>query len=182
MMRVVRLKACKLLCWLLVLKLNAVIPAFSNKNNIRTRESGRKLKDVATGESPDSSNKEAAELAASVEGIVHEMKTQPDKRAEELGLDGKLIKFASEVKTKEIARFEKEATSPKNTNVKQLAENFRAEADETDKQILQMIGQKQAQLADELGTMAKGIEVTNKLVRTRAAEDADLEAKTEKAL
>eukprot|EP00978_Attheya_sp_CCMP212_P028630 scaffold99460_cov38-Attheya_sp.AAC.1 len=110
------------------------------------------------------------------------MKTQPDKRAEELGLDGKLTKFASEVKTNEIARFEKEATSPKNTNVKQLAENFRAEAGETDKQILQMIGQKQAQLADELGTMAKGIEVTNTLVRTRAAEDADLEAKTKKAL
>eukprot|EP00978_Attheya_sp_CCMP212_P008120 scaffold18872_cov53-Attheya_sp.AAC.2 len=232
MMRVVRLKACTLLCWLLVL--NAATPAFSNKNNIiRTRESDRKLKSKgstkiakkgpATGSSkgpatgaaavaakgpakrgnrrkspaptdgptegptltptdgPDSS-KEAAELVASIKGIVHEMKTQPDKRAEELGLEGKLTKFASEVKTKEIARFEKEATSPKTTNVKQLAENFHAEADETDKQILQMIGQKQAQLADELGTMAKGIEVAETLVRSRAAEYADLEAKTEQAL
>ena len=127
-------------------------------------------------------SQEAAELVASVEGIVHEMKTQPDKRAEELGLEGELIKFASEVKTKEIARFEKEATSPKTTNVKKLAENFHAEADETDKQILQMIGQKQAQLADELGTMAKGIEVVETLVRTRAAEDPDLEAKNKKTL
>eukprot|EP00978_Attheya_sp_CCMP212_P037798 scaffold181486_cov72-Attheya_sp.AAC.1 len=132
-MRVVRLKACTLLCLLLVL--NAVTPAFSNKKFIRTRESDRKFNDVATGESPDSS-KEAAELVASVEGIVHEMKIQPDKCAEErLGLEGKLTKFASEVKTNEIARFEKEATSPKTTNVKQLAENFHAEANETDKQI-----------------------------------------------
>eukprot|EP00978_Attheya_sp_CCMP212_P040141 scaffold215978_cov51-Attheya_sp.AAC.2 len=176
MMRGIRLKACTLLCWLLVL--NAVIPAFSDKNHIRTRKSDRKLED---GKSPDSS-KEAAELVPSIEGIVHEMKTQPDKRADELGLEGKLTKFASEVKTKEIVRFEKEATSPKTTNVKQLAENFHAEADETDKQILQMIGQKQAQLADELGAMAKGIAVAETLVRTRAADDADLEAKTEKAL
>eukprot|EP00550_Attheya_septentrionalis_P011723 CAMPEP_0198302968 /NCGR_PEP_ID=MMETSP1449-20131203/56645_1 /TAXON_ID=420275 /ORGANISM="Attheya septentrionalis, Strain CCMP2084" /LENGTH=815 /DNA_ID=CAMNT_0044005447 /DNA_START=234 /DNA_END=2681 /DNA_ORIENTATION=+ len=178
-MRVVLLKACTLLCWLLLL--NAVTPAFSNKNNIRTRESDRKLEDVAK-DAAEGSSQEAAELVASVEGIVHEMKTQPAKRAEELGLEGELIKFASEVKTKEIARFEKEATSPKTTNVKQLAENFHAEANETDKQILQMIGQKQAQLADELGTMAKGIEVVETLVRTRAAEDADLEAKTEKTL
>eukprot|EP00978_Attheya_sp_CCMP212_P047054 scaffold421203_cov60-Attheya_sp.AAC.1 len=187
MMREVRMEACILLCWLLVL--NAVTPAFSNKNNIRTRKFHRKLKSKGSAKSssksarkgPDSS-KEAAELVASAEDIVHEMKTQPDKHAEELGLDGKLIKIVSEVKTKEIARFEKEVTSPLTTNVKQLAENFHAEADETDKQILQMIGQKQAQLADELGTMAKGIEVANTLVRTRAAEDADLEAKTEKTL